>query len=244
VWFDKVVTKATRLIEPHKTRHAVNTQLKACHRGQNGAVLNQHGRGLPHRNLKIATTLSPPFHSECSTDPHTSPVRSSNSEKPISTHHNHVYPSSSKKRGVLTVSGTCHSTSTDGYQLRIAVLVIKIIQLNKANVRKGATMQPITINRQYPTGNAHYITHNWNKIKQFMLALQVLHASRFALLRVKLLKTCSLWTFRKLLLNLLLPRNEPTDVGTYMWWRWRILNKRMVIQVLIETDSRKMFLFS
>jgi hypothetical protein len=49
-----------------------------------------------------------------------------------------------------------------------------------------------------------------------MLALQVLHASRFALLRVKLLKTYSLWTFRKLLLNLLLPRNEPTDVGTYM----------------------------
>jgi hypothetical protein len=25
VWFDKVVTKATRLIRPHKTRHAVNT---------------------------------------------------------------------------------------------------------------------------------------------------------------------------------------------------------------------------
>jgi hypothetical protein len=40
VRFDIVVTKATRLIGPHKIRHAVNTQLKACHRGQNGVVLN------------------------------------------------------------------------------------------------------------------------------------------------------------------------------------------------------------
>jgi hypothetical protein len=63
-----------------------------------------------------------------------------------------------KKRGVLTASETFHSTSTDCYQLCIAVLVVKIIQLNKGNVRKGATMQPITINRQYPTHNAHYIT--------------------------------------------------------------------------------------
>jgi hypothetical protein len=64
------------------------------------------------------------------------------------------------EKGVLTMSETYHSTSTDGYQLRIAVLVIKIIQLNKGNVRKGATMQPITINRQYPTRNVHYITCN------------------------------------------------------------------------------------
>jgi hypothetical protein len=49
------------------------------------------------------------------------------------------------KRGVLYASGFYHSTSTDGYQLRIAVLVIKIIQLNKDNIWKGATMQPITI---------------------------------------------------------------------------------------------------
>jgi hypothetical protein len=80
VWFDVVDTKVTLLIGPHKTRHAVNTQLKTCHRGQNSAVLNQHGRGLPHRNLRIATTLSPPFPSECSTDPPTGLVRSSNSK--------------------------------------------------------------------------------------------------------------------------------------------------------------------
>jgi hypothetical protein len=80
VQFDIVVTKATRLIDPHKTWHAVSTQLKAYHRGQNGAVLNRHGWGLPHRILRIATTFSPPFPSECSTDPPTGPARSSNSK--------------------------------------------------------------------------------------------------------------------------------------------------------------------
>jgi hypothetical protein len=43
VRFDIVVTKTNRLIEPHRTRHAVSTQLKACYQGQNGAVLNRHG---------------------------------------------------------------------------------------------------------------------------------------------------------------------------------------------------------
>jgi hypothetical protein len=35
----------------------------------NPSVLNRHRWGLPHRNLRIATTLSPPFPSECSTGP-------------------------------------------------------------------------------------------------------------------------------------------------------------------------------
>jgi hypothetical protein len=77
---DIVVTKATQLIGPHKTQHVLSTQLKACHQGQNSAVLNRHGRGLPHRNLRIATSLSPPFPSECSTDPPTCPAWSSNSQ--------------------------------------------------------------------------------------------------------------------------------------------------------------------
>jgi hypothetical protein len=81
VWFDIVVIKATRLIGPHKkTGHAVSTQLKAYHRDQNSVVLNRHGGGLPHRNIRTATTLSTPFPSECSTDPPTGPARSSNSK--------------------------------------------------------------------------------------------------------------------------------------------------------------------
>jgi hypothetical protein len=43
-----------------------------------------------------------------------------------------------------------------------------------------------------------------------------LHAPGLALLRVKLLKTCGLWTSGDLLLDLLLLQNEPTDVGSYM----------------------------
>jgi hypothetical protein len=78
VRFNIVVTKITRLIGTHKTRHAVSTQLKACHRDQKGIVFNRHGRGLPHKNLIIATALSPPFPSECSTDPPTYPTWSSN----------------------------------------------------------------------------------------------------------------------------------------------------------------------
>jgi beta-galactosidase GanA len=67
------------------------------------------------------------------------------------------------KRGFLYVSGTYHSASTDSYQLRIAVLVVKNTQLIKDNMRKGATMQPIIINQQYPTRTCT-IYHMQNKI--------------------------------------------------------------------------------
>jgi hypothetical protein len=49
-----------------------------------------------------------------------------------------------------------------------------------------------------------------------MLDIHALHAPGLALLRVKLLKTCGLRTSGNLLLDLLLLRNEPTDVGSYM----------------------------
>jgi hypothetical protein len=50
------------------------------------------------------------------------------------------------KGGVLHVSGTYHSTYTDGYQLRIAHLVDKDKYIyNNGNIIKGTTMQPITI---------------------------------------------------------------------------------------------------
>jgi hypothetical protein len=51
--------------------------------------------------------------------------------------------------------------------------------------------------------------------KQVMLDLYALYALGLALLRVKLIKTYGLWTSRNLLLNLLLLRNEPSDVGPY-----------------------------
>jgi hypothetical protein len=50
------------------------------------------------------------------------------------------------KRGALYTSATYHSTSTDGYQLRIADLFDKDKYIyNKGNIWKGTIMQPITI---------------------------------------------------------------------------------------------------
>jgi hypothetical protein len=59
-------------------------------------------------------------------------------------------------------------------------------------------------------------TSHANKIKQLMLDQQALHAPGLALFRVKLLKTCGLWTSGNLLLDLLLLQNGPTDVGSYV----------------------------
>jgi hypothetical protein len=42
-----------------------------------------------------------------------------------------------------------------------------------------------------------------------------LYALGLALLRVRLLKTYGLWTSENLLLNFILLRNEPSDVGFY-----------------------------
>jgi hypothetical protein len=60
----------------------------------------------------------------------------------------------------IYVSGTYHSISIDGNQLCIADLVVKVIQLHKDSIWKGTTMQPITINQEYPIRNAQYITDN------------------------------------------------------------------------------------
>jgi hypothetical protein len=49
-----------------------------------------------------------------------------------------------------------------------------------------------------------------------MLDYWALYVSGLALLRVKLLKTCGLWTSGNLLLDLLLLQNEPTNVRCYM----------------------------
>jgi hypothetical protein len=49
-----------------------------------------------------------------------------------------------------------------------------------------------------------------------MLDLYGLYAPGLALLRVKLIKTCGLWTSGNLLLDLLLLWNEPINVGSYM----------------------------
>jgi uncharacterized iron-regulated protein len=48
------------------------------------------------------------------------------------------------ERKVLHASGTYHSTSTGGYQLRISHLVVKVIHLQQGDIRKDTIMQHIT----------------------------------------------------------------------------------------------------
>jgi hypothetical protein len=63
--FSQVVTQLhqlTKSISPACNRYI--QYLLTC---TNPSVLKRHRRGLPHRNLRIATVLSPPFPSECST---------------------------------------------------------------------------------------------------------------------------------------------------------------------------------
>jgi hypothetical protein len=66
--FNKVVTRLLGLRGPTKP-DMLSVHIKACHRGQNNVILSRHRRGLPPWNPRIATTLSPPFPSECSTFP-------------------------------------------------------------------------------------------------------------------------------------------------------------------------------
>jgi hypothetical protein len=65
-------------------------------------------------------------------------------------------------------------------------------------------MQPILIIQEYPIHNAQYIIGN--KVKQVMLVLLDLYAPGLALLSVKLLETCGLWTS-----NLLARPSPPSE---------------------------------
>jgi hypothetical protein len=68
VRLDEVVTRLLGLSGPIKP-DMWSVQIKDFYRGQNDAVLSRHRRRLPHWNLRIATTLSPPLPSEWSTFP-------------------------------------------------------------------------------------------------------------------------------------------------------------------------------
>jgi hypothetical protein len=65
--FGQVVTQLHLFIGPISP--ACDRYVQYLLTGTNPSVYNQHRRGLPHRNLRIATTFSLPFPSECSTGP-------------------------------------------------------------------------------------------------------------------------------------------------------------------------------
>jgi hypothetical protein len=62
--YRRQATRLTGLISP-----ACDRYVQYLLTGTNPSVLNQHKPGLPHRNLRITTALSPPFPSVCSTGP-------------------------------------------------------------------------------------------------------------------------------------------------------------------------------
>jgi hypothetical protein len=71
--FSKLVTQLHQLaghISPTYDRY-----VRYLLTGTNPSVLNRHRRELSHRNLRITTTLSLPFPSECSTGPPNWPLR-------------------------------------------------------------------------------------------------------------------------------------------------------------------------
>jgi hypothetical protein len=160
VQFDIVVTKATRLIGPHKTRHAVSTQLKACHRGQNDVVLNWHRQGLQPWNLRIATALSRPSLPAEPLSPNC-PARSHPQYKNInqtSTHQISINPSGSWKEGFLHSSGTYHWTSTGDNQLCLAHLVVKDKHIYNKVISRRVLSSNLLPSSNNPICNAHYIT--------------------------------------------------------------------------------------
>jgi hypothetical protein len=59
--------QATRLTGPKSP--ACDRYVQYLLTSTNPSVLKRHRRRLPHRNLRITTSLFPPFPSECSTDP-------------------------------------------------------------------------------------------------------------------------------------------------------------------------------
>jgi hypothetical protein len=98
--FNEVATGLLGLSGPMKPDMR-SVQIKVCCQGQNDTVLNWHNQELPHRNLGIATVLSPPFPSECSTDAPTCAARSSNRIMKASTHHNQDIILVQEKRGPI-----------------------------------------------------------------------------------------------------------------------------------------------
>jgi hypothetical protein len=85
-------------------RHVIGT-FNTCSRVPTPRFLTDTGEGYHIENLGIATTLSPPFPSEGSTDPPNGPARSQ-------IIHNNYQLNWRGKQAINLVSGSLHSTST------------------------------------------------------------------------------------------------------------------------------------
>jgi hypothetical protein len=93
-------------------RYPIGT-FNTCSRVPTSRSLTDTGGGYHVENLRIATSLSPSFPSEGSTDPPNGPARSQ-------IIHNNCQLNWRGKQTLNLVSGSLHSTSTITYHLRIA----------------------------------------------------------------------------------------------------------------------------
>jgi hypothetical protein len=84
--------------------------------GINPSIFNRHSRGLPHRNLRIATALSPPFPFKYSTGPPNWP-------HPVSrlSNINHRFQGSSLKRHMAATLSYVHSVIYRNLHLHLAI---------------------------------------------------------------------------------------------------------------------------
>jgi hypothetical protein len=112
--FGQVVTQLHQLTGPISP--ACDRYVRYMLTGTNPSILNRHRRGLPHRNLKIATTLSPPFPSECSTGPPSWP-------RPVSILFDiqHRFQGSNLKGHVAATWSSDHSAIYRNLHLRLAI---------------------------------------------------------------------------------------------------------------------------
>jgi hypothetical protein len=96
--------------------------------GTNHSIINQHRRELPYRNLKFTTTLSLPFHSECSTGP-------PNWLRPVSilSDINHRFQCSNLKGHMAATWSFDHSAIYHNLHLRLAIA-------NDLSLTIGSTM--------------------------------------------------------------------------------------------------------
>jgi hypothetical protein len=153
-WFDKVVTGLLGLSGPINPICG-QYKSKLVHQGQNDAVLNRHRWGLLPWKLRIAATLSPSFPFEWSTFPYLPrPVTTTYMNINIaSTHHNH-HTFLVHEKDVLHVSGTYHSSSTDVYQISIAL----VDSINTSTIRMTyGRVLPCNLSPSY---NTLHVVHN------------------------------------------------------------------------------------
>jgi hypothetical protein len=122
-------------------------KFNTCSRVPTPRPLTNTARGYHIENLRIATTLSPPFPFEGSTDPLMAPlgVRLSIQHLPNELEREHT---------LNLVSGSLHSTSTVTYHLSIALLMVSHHKMGVTRINRKEDLNVSTVSSNYYKLNA------------------------------------------------------------------------------------------